>query len=110
MSVLEQPGRVFIAHGDLTQLRADAIVYSASTGLLTLGHLHGPFVRRFPWFADEYAARVQRERPEGVGSALGHAFWLREPADGPGVIVVASTYDRDFGTATRERIPREEIV
>jgi O-acetyl-ADP-ribose deacetylase (regulator of RNase III) len=111
MALLDLPGHVFVVPGDLTQLRADVVVYSTSTALLGGGHLYGPFVARFPWFAEALARAIPEARPGEVGCAVGHAFAL-EPPDGrgPAVVVVASTIDRGFGTTTRERLSRDDCA
>src|SRR5262245_32893755 len=94
MALLDLPGHIFIIPGDITQLRADVVVYSASTGLGTNGRLYRPFAERFDWFTEAYRRAVPLARPGGVGCAVGHAFRLEPPGgQGPAVVVVASTID-----------------
>jgi O-acetyl-ADP-ribose deacetylase (regulator of RNase III) len=108
MSLLDIPGHVFVIPGDITQLRADAVVYSTSTALLGGGHLYGPFAAHFPWFAQALAQAVATVRP---GCAVGHAFCLEPPGgQGPAVVAVASTIDRRYGTTTRERLSRDNCA
>jgi hypothetical protein len=78
-------GHIFVAHGDLAQLTADALAYSTSTGLRPDGHLYPAFARHVPGFPALYAALPRPCR-------LGDAFWLPLPGGGPprGVVVVAA--------------------
>jgi O-acetyl-ADP-ribose deacetylase (regulator of RNase III) len=80
-------GHIFVAHGDLTQLSADAIVYSASTYLLhePSGHLFPAFKANVPGFAT-----LAKDLP--ASCAIGDAFWVRLSGDRKprGVVVVAA--------------------
>lgn len=78
-------GHVFIVHGDITQLHADAVGYSASTMLTPDGHLYSAFARHFPAFDQLFGSLPGSCR-------LGDAFWLALPGDGRprGVVVAAS--------------------
>jgi hypothetical protein len=76
MSLADLPGHVFVVPDDLTQLRADAVVYSTSTAMRAGGHLYAPFAGRFPWFARALQARAE------PGCAVGHAFCLEPDGEG----------------------------
>lgn len=83
-------GHVFIAPGDITQLAADAIAFSASSYLGRDGNLCSSFEANVPGFAAWYRDLFKaREASLPVGST----FWL--PLTGPtrphGVVVVVST-------------------
>src|SRR5579884_4281517 len=111
MTILDLPGHVFVVPGDVTQIRADAVVFSTSTALLGGGHLYGSFAARFPWFIEALARAVPEVRPGKDGCAIGHAFCLEAPGgQGPAVITVASTIDGRFGTTTRERLTRDDCA
>src|SRR6516225_2588564 len=58
MVVPNLAGHLFIVPGDITQRRADVIIYSTSTALRGTGHLYAPFAERFSWFAGALAAAV----------------------------------------------------
>ncbi|HEY7424647.1 MAG TPA: SIR2 family protein [Gemmataceae bacterium] len=90
-------GHLFIAPGDLTQLSAHAIAYSASNALGCDGNLYSAFAANVPGFADWYA-RLPRG-PKQLHE-VGDAFWMplntgRMPH---GVVTVVST----GGSATTE--------
>jgi hypothetical protein len=90
-------GHLFIAPGDLTQLSAHAIAYSASNALGRDGNLYSAFAANVPGFADWYA-RLPRG-PKQLHD-VGNAFWMpldtgRMPR---GVVTVVST----GGAATTE--------
>lgn len=78
-------GSLFIANGDVTQLSADAIGFSAATNLASNGHLYPAFVEHVPGFEDLYQ---RLPRPCRVGDA----FWLPLPHERRprGVVVVAA--------------------
>jgi hypothetical protein len=83
-------GHLFIAPGDLTQLSADAIAYSASNSLGRDGNLYSAFASNVPGFADWYD--LQRPR-HGQLREVGDTFWMpldqgRKPH---GVVTVVST-------------------
>ncbi|MFO0878744.1 MAG: SIR2 family protein [Gemmataceae bacterium] len=109
MTTRTLPGNVFIAHGDITLLRSDAIAFSASNMLACNGNLYSSFERCVPGFRPWYRSlRRNREEPFAVGTT----FWMPlEPARRPqGVVVVVSTgrsSDEDkAGTAVRRAIDR----
>jgi hypothetical protein len=83
-------GHVFLAPGDLTQLAADAIAFSASNTLNRAGNLCSSFEANIPGFAGWYRdLRKSQSLPVPVGST----FWMpldqqRKP---DGVVVVVST-------------------
>ena len=111
MNLLNLPGHIFIVPGDLTQLRADVVVFSCSTALRSGGHLFGPFAERFPWFAAAYAAAVPGVRAGGVGCAVGHAFCLEPPSGkGPAIVTVASAIDKALGTSTKGRLTPDDCA
>jgi hypothetical protein len=90
-------GHLFIAPGDLTQLSAHVIAYSASNALGRDGNLYSAFAANVPGFADWYA-RLPRG-PKQLHD-VGEAFWMpldtgRMPR---GVVTVVST----GGAATTE--------
>jgi hypothetical protein len=83
-------GHIFIAPGDITQLGADAIAFSASRGLSTNGNLYSSFQANVPSFAPWYnRLRHTQETPCDPGST----FWLPlDPKRRPhGVVVVVAT-------------------
>lgn len=82
------PGSVFVAQGDITQLAADAVAYSTSTGLGTSGHLYEAFKQHLPPFVDAYKAERENHLPCEVGGA----FWIDLPGNKRpyGVVVVAA--------------------
>jgi O-acetyl-ADP-ribose deacetylase (regulator of RNase III) len=90
--LLEQPlkGHLFIAHGDLTQLNAHAIAYSAANSLSSNGDLYSAFAANVPGFAEWYQ---QLRRGQRQLCQVGDAFWL--PLNSGqlphGVVVVVST-------------------
>jgi hypothetical protein len=90
-------GHVFVAPGDLTQLSAHALAFSAGNGLGRDGSLYSAFEANVPGFATWYDGlrRGRKELPE-----VGTTFWLplgRERAP-HGLVVVVST----GGPRTRE--------
>jgi hypothetical protein len=100
-------GHVFIAPGDITQLSADAIAFSASTYLSRDGNLCSSFEANIPSFGGWYA-NLRRSQTTPV--ELGATFWMplnpdRKPY---GVVVVASTGRADVedkaGLAVRRAI------
>jgi O-acetyl-ADP-ribose deacetylase (regulator of RNase III) len=77
---------IFVVHGDLTQLAAHAITYSASTYLGPDGDLYSGYRAHVPTFAEQFAALP---RPAESGAA----FWLplaREARPHGVVVVVAA--------------------
>ena len=89
-------GHLFIAPGDLTQLSAHAIAYSASNSLSRDGNLYSAFATHAPGFAEWYGGL-----PRGSGHLheVGEAFWM--PLDTGqmplGVVTVVSTGQRGAG-------------
>lgn len=63
---------LFIAPGDITQLSAHAIAYSANNALDKDGNLYSAFAAHVPGFADSYEKLRQGARPHRVGDT----FWL----------------------------------
>jgi hypothetical protein len=111
MAVPDLPGHVFIAPGDLTQLRADVVVYSTSTAVRGSGYLYDAFAGRFPWFPKSLAAAIPGVRSGAVGCAVGQAFCLAPPGGkGPAVVTVASTIDGTLGTTTSKRLTRDDCA
>ena len=83
-------GHLFIAPGDITQLSAHAIAYSASNALGRDGNLYSAFAANVPGFVEWY----DRQRPRaGRLHEIGDAFWM--PLDNGslprGVVAVVST-------------------
>ena len=83
-------GHLFIVPGDLTQLSAHAIAYSASNALGRDGSLYSAFATNVPGFAAWY----DRQRPkQGQLREVGDSFWM--PLDTGqmplGVVTVVST-------------------
>lgn len=87
-------GHIFIVHGDITQLAADAIAYSTSTALDTTGHLYSSFKKHLPEFIRRYRAEARGHRPCEVGDTL----WVELPERHRprGVVVVAATGHTDY--------------
>jgi hypothetical protein len=83
-------GHLFIAPGDITQLSAHAIAYSASNSLGRDGNLYSAFAANVPGFVEWY----DRQRPKsGQLREVGDTFWM-PLADGTlprGVVAVVST-------------------
>lgn len=78
---------VFLAPGDISQLAADAIAFSASSYLGRDGNLCSSFEANVPGFAAWY-----RSLPRGDNHPVGATFWM--PLENPrlhGVVVVVST-------------------
>src|SRR6185437_7419661 len=90
-------GHLFIAPGDLTQVSAHAIAYSASNTLGRDGNLYSAFAANVPGFASWYDRLGPRQ---GQSHEVGDAFWLPlETSQMPrGVVAVVST----GGPATSE--------
>jgi hypothetical protein len=83
-------GHVFVAPGDLTQLSADAVAYSASNMLSRNGSLVSAFEAHVPGFRDFlWTRRPSFAKPLDVGTAL----WMPLPGGRRpfGVVVVVST-------------------
>jgi hypothetical protein len=83
------PGHVFIAPGDITQLSADAVAYSASNTFGRDGNLYSSFEANVPGFAPWYDwLRKSQKLP----CPLGSTFWLPlDPGRKPrGVVVVVA--------------------
>ena len=81
---------LFITPGDITQLSAHAVAYSASSRLSPHGNLYSSFEAHFPAFAPWYAGLRGGDDPD---HRVGDAFWLtldakRKPH---GIVVVVST-------------------
>jgi len=90
-------GHLFITPGDLTQLSAHAIAYSASNALGRDGNLYSAFAANVPGFAEWY----NQLRPgQGQLREVGDAFWmpLKTGQMPRGVVAVVST----GGPATTE--------
>ncbi len=89
-------GHLFIAPGDITQLSAHAIAYSASNALGRDGNLYSAFAAHVPGFAQWYdQLRRQQELPREVGEA----FWMPLSTEHMpfGVVTVVSTGQRGAG-------------
>jgi hypothetical protein len=100
-------GHVYIAQGDLTQLAADAIAFSASNTLNRAGDLCSSFEANLPLFADWYR---ELRRGQSLPLPVGTTFWmpLDERRKPHGVVVVVPT-GRDAladkpGTSVRSAI------
>jgi O-acetyl-ADP-ribose deacetylase (regulator of RNase III) len=79
---------LYIIHGDITQLRADAITYSTSKMIRGDGQLYASFRDRLPGFAQKFEAL---SNSTGVRNA-GDSHWVPLDGDYPkGVIVTIST-------------------
>lgn len=65
-------GHLFIALGDITQLSAHAIAYSANDALDRDGNLYSAFAAHVPGFADKYDRLRKENRPRRIGDT----FWL----------------------------------
>jgi O-acetyl-ADP-ribose deacetylase (regulator of RNase III) len=83
-------GHLFVAPGDITQLSADAIAYSANSHLGRDGNLYSAFQANVPAFAGWYDGLC---REHGRRCGVGDAFWLTlDPARRPhGLVLVVST-------------------
>src|SRR6516165_1655983 len=89
-------GHIFIASGDITQLSADVIAFSASTYLGRDGNLCSSFEANVPGFSAWYA---ELHHSQTIPVELGSTFWMPLNADRKplGVVVVASTGTGDVG-------------
>jgi len=83
-------GYLFITPGAITQLRAHAIAYSASSYLSPDGSLYSSFQTQVPGFAAWFAEL--REQPN-LAPQVGDTFWMPLRPEHPphGVVVVVST-------------------
>src|SRR5262245_16602097 len=81
---------LFIAPGDITRIRADAIAYSASTYLGRDGSLCSSFESQVPGF-DKWLTRLRKQH--GGDCKVGDSFWmpLKQVHPPHGVVVTAST-------------------
>ncbi len=81
---------LFITPGSITQIRADAIAYSASTYLGPDGSLYSSFQTHIPGFAEWYK---QLKRGHKEERRVGQTFWMPLGPDRPpyGVVVALST-------------------
>src|SRR5689334_12935704 len=84
------PGHVFIAPGDITQLCADAIGYSASSKLTRDGNLCSSFETNVPGFAAWYKALG---RSQSLPAPVGSTYWMPlDPNHKPhGLVLTVST-------------------
>ena len=102
-------GHLFIAPGDITQLSAHAIAYSASNALGRDGNLYSAFAANVPGFASWYGGL-----PRGPGhlQEVGEAFWM--PLDTGqmplGVVTVVSTGQRGVGEDKAARAVRSALT
>src|SRR5207248_8508467 len=82
-------GHIFIAPGDITQLSADAIAFSASTYLGRDGNLCSSFEANVPGFSQWYA---ELHHSQTIPVELGSTYWMPLKADRKphGVVVVVS--------------------
>src|SRR3954470_4528851 len=79
--------RIYVAHGDLTQLQADAVAYSTSAELDDTGNMFPAFERHLRGFAGQYRATAARNGH----AAAGDTFWLPLDTRRPrGVVVVVA--------------------
>src|SRR5690348_5616108 len=82
-------GDIFIAQGDITQLAADAIVYSTDPWISGTGKLHSAFRARFP----DFDACLDELWRGPADRKAGDTFWIPLSSDRRprGVIVVVAT-------------------
>src|SRR5437879_3931706 len=79
--------RIYVAHGDLTQLQADAVAYSTNAELDDTGNMFPAFERHLRGFAAQYRAAAARNGH----AAAGDTFWLPLDTQRPrGVVVVVA--------------------
>lgn len=85
----EVSGDLLIAQADITQLAADAVVYSTDPRLGGNGQLYSAFCARFPGFA----ARLRELQRSTQDRKTGDAFWMPLDTRTPpyGVVAVVST-------------------
>ncbi|MBY0528105.1 MAG: SIR2 family protein [Gemmataceae bacterium] len=90
-------GHLFIVPGDVTQLAADAVAYSASNRLGRSGSLYPGFAHHFPTFGPWYKNQSKHLL---APCSVGETFWMPlDPARKPhGIVVVVAT----GGAATDE--------
>ena len=83
-------GHIFIAPGDITQIAADAIAYSASTLFGGSGSMYSAYRDQIPGFGDWYG---QLGRDHAGQCRTGDVYWmpLRVDARPHGVVVVIAT-------------------
>jgi hypothetical protein len=83
-------GHIFIAPGDITQLSADAIAFSASTYLGRDGNLCSSFEANVRGFSEWYAVL---HHAQSIPVELGSTYWMPLSAERKphGVVVVVST-------------------
>ncbi|MGZ3456049.1 MAG: SIR2 family protein [Polyangiales bacterium] len=92
-------GHVFVVHGDITRLAADAIAYSTDRALSVGGQLTFAFDQNVPTFREQYRELGPLEEKERRDPGWSH--WLPLPSERPrGVVVTVATGGRST--------PREE--
>src|SRR5207248_6197287 len=81
---------LFVTAGDLTQLSADAVAFSANNTLGRGGNLNSAFEAHVPGFAEFLAAH---RPPSGETLEVGSTLWMPLPGDRRphGVVVTVST-------------------
>jgi hypothetical protein len=101
-------GHLFIAPGDITQLNAHAVAYSASDTLDCDGNLYSAFAAHVPGFA-EWFDHLREQHPEPC--RVGDAFWMPlDTGQKPlGVVAVVSigesaTHEDKAGIAVRSAL------
>lgn len=104
-------GHLFIAHGDLTQLTADAIAFSSSRSLAASGDLYSSFAAHVPDFADG----LEQVRSRVGRLDLGDTEWLPLRAGGKpaGVVITVATRrdatPRDAGLVAGNAVRRAVV-
>jgi SIR2-like protein len=91
---------VFVVHGDITQIQADALAFSTSGSFEPTGDLYSSFAERFPGFRQAYA-RLGRAHQ---GDAVGTTHWIAPNL----VVVVAAKPGIDPETVSR-RVVRNAV-
>lgn len=83
------PADVLIAQADITQLAADAVVYSTDPLFRGSGQLYSAFCAHIP----DFAARLKQLRSISANRKTGDAYWIPIPGGRRpyGVVVVVST-------------------
>src|SRR5947209_2138223 len=94
----------YVTQGDITQLAADAIVYSTSTAIGGTGKIHSAFSGHVPDF-EERLERIRQQHPEP--RKVGDAYWMPLSPDRKphGIVVAVVTGDgQDREAAARAAV------
>jgi len=93
---------LFVAPGGITQVRADALAYSASSYLGQDGSLYSSFQAQVPGF-EAWFSHLRRE--QGDNNKVGDSFWMPlSPTQPPHGVVVAVSTGSGSGSDEKPRL------